>query len=138
MVRAVMAQTSRADGLARHFLALSNFVQIGSPTREGIYIANPDFDVRYVAELDRIHNQRRRFPIWLTIMGYAVAWLALILQPTPWSLIVAASLGLLVGALSALGRVTQLLGTHSTAVFTATLISMIQLASSPNRRVTHD
>ena len=51
--------------------------------------------------------------------------------------------------------VTQLLGTHSTAVFTATLISMmsiavgvqtglllwraaIQLTSSPNRRALHD
>jgi hypothetical protein len=51
--------------------------------------------------------------------------------------------------------VTQLLGTHSTAVFTATLISMmsiavgvqtgplvwraaIQLSSSPDRRAMHD
>src|SRR6185437_10463466 len=58
------------------------------------------------------------------------------------------------GSLGFMG-VTQLLGTHSTAVFTATLISMmsiavgvqtglllwraaIQLTSSPNRRAFHD
>jgi uncharacterized membrane protein YjjP (DUF1212 family) len=122
MVRAVMEQTSRAYGLDHHFLALPNFVQVGSPTGEGIYIANPDFDVRYdqsfplaqlvaraptgsitaeegLAELDRIRNQRRRFPSWVSIMGYGVqsAGLALILQPTPWSLVGAASVGLMVG-----------------------------------------
>jgi uncharacterized membrane protein YjjP (DUF1212 family) len=135
VVRAVMEQTSRAYGLDHHFLTLPNFVQVGSPTGEGIYIANPDFDVRYdqsfrlaqlvaraptgsitpkegLAELDRIRNQRRRFPSWVSIVGYGVqsAGLALILQPTPWSLVGAASLGLMVGALSALGRRVEAIG----------------------------
>jgi len=47
MVRGVMEQTSRADGLDHQFLALPNYVQVGSPTGEAMYIANPDFDVRY-------------------------------------------------------------------------------------------
>ncbi|HEY6648826.1 MAG TPA: threonine/serine exporter family protein, partial [Mycobacterium sp.] len=65
-----------------------------------------------MAELDRIRNQRRRFPFWVTIMGYAVqsTGLALILQPTPWCLVGAAILGLLVGALSALGRRVEGIG----------------------------
>src|SRR5262249_47905333 len=47
-----------------------------------------------------------------SIVGYGVqsAGLALILQPTPWSLIGAASLGLMVGALSALGRRVEAIG----------------------------
>ena len=108
MVRGVMEQTSRAYGLDHQFLALPNYVQVGSPTGEGIYIANPDFDVRYdqsfplaqlvarapagaispeegMAELEQIRNQRRRFPAWVTVLGYAVqsTGLALILQPHP-------------------------------------------------------
>ena len=108
---------------------------VGSPTGEGIYIANPDFDVRYdqsfplaqlvarapagaispevgMAEPEPICNQRRRFPPWVTVLGYAVqsTGLALILQPTPWSLVGAASLGLLVGALSVLGRRIDAIG----------------------------
>jgi uncharacterized membrane protein YjjP (DUF1212 family) len=135
MVRGVMAETSRAYGLDHQFLALPNYIQVGSPTGEGIYIANPDFDVRYdqsfplaqlvarapsgtispadgIAQLDRIRNQRSRFPAWVTIIGYAVqsTGLALILQPTPWSLIGAATLGLMVGALAAVGRRVEAIG----------------------------
>jgi uncharacterized membrane protein YjjB (DUF3815 family) len=86
-----------------------------SPTGEGPYIVNPDFTLRYdqsfqqakrvaqaphgtvdpaegLAELDRTRNQENRFPVWVTIIGYAVqsAGLALILQPTVLSLIGAA------------------------------------------------
>jgi uncharacterized membrane protein YjjP (DUF1212 family)/uncharacterized membrane protein YjjB (DUF3815 family) len=135
MVRGVMAETSRAYGLDHQFLALPNYIQVGSPTGEGIYIANPDFDVRYdqsfplaqlvaraptgtispadgIAQLDRIRNQRSRFPAWVTIIGYAVqsTGLALILQPTPWSLTGAATLGLMVGALAAVGRRVEAIG----------------------------
>jgi len=135
MVRGVMEQTSRADGLDHQFLALPNYVRVGSPTGEAMYIANPDFDVRYdqsfplaqlvarapagaisreedMAELEPIRNQRRRFPPWVTVLGYAVqsTGLALILQPTPWSLVGAARLGLLVGALSVRGRRIDAIG----------------------------
>ena len=129
MVGQTMAATSRAYGLDNQILALPNYVQVGSPTGDGLYIANPDFALRYdqsfplaklvarapsgtispadgMAELDRIRNLDRRFPVWITVVGYAVqsTGLALILQPTPWSLVGAATLGLLVGGLSVLGR----------------------------------
>jgi uncharacterized membrane protein YjjP (DUF1212 family) len=135
MVREVMAQTSRAYGLDHQFLALPNYVQVGSPTGEGLYIVNPDFTLRYdqsfplaqlvaraptgtvdpaegIVELDRIRNQEKRFPIWVTVIGYAVqsAGLALILQPTLLSLLGATLLGLLVGALSVLGRKIDAIG----------------------------
>jgi uncharacterized membrane protein YjjP (DUF1212 family) len=135
MVQGAMYAMSQAYGLDAQLLALPNYVQVGSETGEGLYIANPDFDVRYdqsfqlaklvarapsgsmtpeegMAELDRIRHQQRRFPVWVTILGYAVqsAGLALILQPTPWSLVGAATLGLLVGALSVLGRRIEAIG----------------------------
>jgi uncharacterized membrane protein YjjP (DUF1212 family) len=135
MVRDVMAATSKSYGLDHQFLALPNYVQVGSPTGDGLYIGNPDFALRYdqsfplatlvaraptgtvspqdgMAELDRIRNLDKRFPVWLTVLGYAVqsVGLALILQPTPWSLIGAATLGLLIGALSAVGRRIEAIG----------------------------
>lgn len=135
MVRGVMEQTARAYGLDHEFLALPNYVQVGSSSGEGIYIANPDFNVRYdqsfplaklvarapsgtvspeegMAELERIRNLDKRFPVWITIFGYAVqsVGLALILQPTPWSLYGAAVLGLLVGGLSVIGRRIEAVG----------------------------
>jgi uncharacterized membrane protein YjjP (DUF1212 family)/uncharacterized membrane protein YjjB (DUF3815 family) len=135
MIREVMAQTSRAYGLDHQFLALPNYVQVGSPTGEGLYIVNPDFTLRYdqsfplarlvaraptgtvdpadgIVELDRIRNQERRFPVWVTVIGYAVqsAGLALILQPTLLSLLGATLLGFLVGGLSVLGRKIDAIG----------------------------
>jgi uncharacterized membrane protein YjjP (DUF1212 family) len=135
MVVGAMEGTAQAYGLDAQSLALPNYVQVGSETGEGLYIANPDFDVRYdqsfqlaklvarapsgsitpeegMAELDRIRHQPRRFPMWVTIVGYAVqsAGLALILQPTPWSLVGAVILGLLVGALSVLSRRVEAIG----------------------------
>jgi len=135
MVHRVMEQTARAYGLDHEFLALPNYVQVGSASGEGIYIANPDFNVRYdqsfplatlvaqapsgtvspadgMAEIDRIRNLDKRFPVWVTVLGYAVqsTGLALILQPTPWSLYGAAILGLLVGGLSVIGRRIEAIG----------------------------
>jgi uncharacterized membrane protein YjjP (DUF1212 family) len=135
MVHRVMEQTARAYGLDHEFLALPNYVQVGSASGEGIYIANPDFNVRYdqsfplatlvaqapsgtvspadgMAEIDRIRHLDKRFPVWVTVLGYAVqsTGLALILQPTPWSLYGAAILGLLVGGLSVIGRRIEAIG----------------------------
>jgi uncharacterized membrane protein YjjP (DUF1212 family) len=135
LVRNVMQQTARAYGLDHEFLALPNYVQVGSASGEGIYIANPDFTVRYdqsfplaklvarapsgtvspaegMAELERIRNLDKRFPLWITVLGYAVQsiGLALILQPTPWSLYGAATLGLLVGGLTVIGRRNEAIG----------------------------
>jgi uncharacterized membrane protein YjjP (DUF1212 family)/uncharacterized membrane protein YjjB (DUF3815 family) len=135
MVSAVMAATSKAYGLDNQFLALPNYVQVGSPRGESLYISNPDFVLRYdqsfplaklvarapdgtvapadgMAEIMRIRNLDKRFPVWLTILGYAVqsTGLALILQPTPLSLIGATTLGLLVGVLFVAGRRIEAIG----------------------------
>ncbi len=135
MVRSVMEQTARAYGLDHEFLALPNYVQVGSPSGEGIYIANPDFTLRYdqsfplaklvarapsgsvdpeegMAELKRIRSLDKRFPVWVTVLGYAVqsVGLALILQPTVWSLAGAAILGLMVGILTVVGRRNEAIG----------------------------
>ena len=135
MVRGVMEQTARAYGLDHEFLALAQLRAGRQSSGEGIYIANPDFNVRYdqsfplaklvarapsgtvspeegMAELERIRNLDKRFPVWITIIGYAVqsVGLALILQPTPWSLVGAATLGLLVGGLSVIGRRIEAIG----------------------------
>jgi uncharacterized membrane protein YjjP (DUF1212 family) len=135
MVHRVMEQTACAYGLDHAFLALPNYVQVGSASGEGIYVANPDFNVRYdqsfplaklvaqapsgtvspaegMAEIDRIRSLDKRFPVWITVIGYAVqsVGLALILQPTPWSLYGAAVLGLLVGGLSVIGRRIEAIG----------------------------
>jgi hypothetical protein len=47
MVGETTAATSRPYGLENQILALPNYVQVGSPTGDGLYIANPDFDLRY-------------------------------------------------------------------------------------------
>jgi uncharacterized membrane protein YjjP (DUF1212 family) len=135
LVRGTMEATSKAYGLDHQFLTLPNYIQVGSQSGEGLYIANPDFNLRYdqsfplaklvarapsgmiepeegLAELERIRNLDKRFPVWITVLGYAVqsVGLALILQPTVWSLIGAATLGLLVGALSVVGRRIEAVG----------------------------
>jgi Putative threonine/serine exporter len=117
LVRRAMDATSKAYGLDHQFLALPNYVQVGSATGDGLYIVNPDFELRYdqsfplaelveraptgtlrpadgMAELQRIRNLDNRFPAWLTVVGYAVQslGLVLILQPTPWTLVGAATL----------------------------------------------
>ncbi|MFG1931958.1 threonine/serine exporter ThrE family protein [Mycobacterium sp. NPDC048908] len=149
MVRGVMEQTARAYGLDHEFLALPNYVQVGSPSGAGVYIANPNFTVRYdqsfplatlvarapsgtvspdegMAELERIRNLDNRFPLSVTIVGYAVqsVGLALILQPTPWSLYGAAILGLLVGGLAVVGRRVEAVG-HMLPTICAFLVALI-------------
>ena len=95
IVRAIMDGTSRAYGLDNEFLALRNYVQVGRPSGEGVCMVNADMDLRCgqsfplaqlvarapsgmvspeegLAVLDRIRNQERRFPAWVTRVGYAV------------------------------------------------------------------
>jgi uncharacterized membrane protein YjjP (DUF1212 family) len=135
LVRNTMDATSKAYGLDHQFLTLPNYVQVGSSSGRGLYIVNPDFELRYdqsfrlaelveraatgavrpddgMAEIARIRKLDNRFPLWITVVGYAVQslGLALILQPTPWSLVGATTLGLLVGALSTVGRRVEVVG----------------------------
>jgi uncharacterized membrane protein YjjB (DUF3815 family) len=79
-----------------------------------------------MAELKRIRSLDKRFPVWVTVLGYAVqsVGLALILQPTPWSLYGAAILGLLVGGLSVIGRRVEAIG-HMLPTICAFLVALI-------------
>jgi hypothetical protein len=78
---------------------------VGSPTGDGLDIADPDFDLRYDESFPLVKLVAR--PPSGTI------------DPGFW-LLVPGSLGFM--------GFTQLLGAHSTAVFTATLISMMSLS----------
>ncbi len=87
LVRGTMEATSKAFGLDHQFLTLPNYIQVGSQSGEGLYIAyiaNPDFNLRYdqsfplaklvarapsgmiepnegLAEVERIRNLDKRF-----------------------------------------------------------------------------
>jgi len=132
LVQRTMTAVSRAYGLSHEILVLPNYVHVGGTDRIGetaLHIAVPERELRYhqsfplarlvaraqsgtispedgMAELDRIHALPMRFPVWVSIIGYAVqsSGLALILQPAPNALVAALGFGLLVGLLTALAR----------------------------------
>jgi uncharacterized membrane protein YjjB (DUF3815 family) len=86
-----------------------------------------------LVELGRIHALRRRFPPWVSVIGYALesAAFALILDPTPLALLAATVFGLFVGGLRLLGRlsdaIAQLLPTISAFLVALTAFSMAGL-----------
>jgi uncharacterized membrane protein YjjB (DUF3815 family) len=119
-----------------------------------------DAQVAGIAETNLVTIEINRLGAWAPLLGVLVYGLGAMLYfgpPTsflPWMMLLPGFWLLVPGSLGFMG-VTQLLGTHSTAVFTATLIAMmsiavdvqsglllwraaIQLTSSPNRRVMHD
>jgi uncharacterized membrane protein YjjP (DUF1212 family) len=130
MVRNTMVAVSRQYGLDNQFLALPNYVQVGTSSGGGrLYIAHPDKDLRFdqtfplaeliarthagpippaegSAELDRIWKLPNRFPAWVGVIGYTVqsAGLSLILQPAPLTLLLAVLLGAVVGVLAEVAR----------------------------------
>ena len=151
MVRNTMVATSRAYGLETQYLALPNYVQVGTSSGGGrLYIAHPDEDLRFdqtfplatlisqaqsgavtpaegQAELTRIWRMPNRFPAWVGVIGYTVqsAGLSLILQPAPLTLLMAVLLGAMVGVMCELARrndaVQQLLPTL--CAFTVSLVA---------------
>jgi uncharacterized membrane protein YjjP (DUF1212 family) len=130
MVRNTMVATSRQFGLDNQFLALPNYVQVGTSSGGGrLYIAHPDKELRFdqtfpladlitnshagivepaegLAELDRIWHLQNRFPPWVGVIGYTAqsAGLSLILQPAPLTLLLAVALGAVVGVLTEVAR----------------------------------
>jgi uncharacterized membrane protein YjjP (DUF1212 family) len=137
MVQQTMTTTANAYGVSHEILVLPNYVHVGGTDSSGhtaLYIARPERDLRYhqtfplarlvsraqtgsvspddgMAELDRIYALPMRFPVWVSVIGYAVqsTGLALILQPAPWALAAALGLGLLVGLLSVVVRASDAL-----------------------------
>jgi uncharacterized membrane protein YjjP (DUF1212 family) len=137
MVQHTMVTTADAYGVSQEILVLPNYVHVGGTDSDGhtaLYIARPERDLRYhqafplarlvaraqtgavspedgMAELDRIYALPMRFPTWVGVIGYAVqsSGLALILQPSPWALVAALGLGLLVGLLSVVVRASDAL-----------------------------
>jgi uncharacterized membrane protein YjjP (DUF1212 family) len=77
------------------------------------------------AELDRIHRKRPRLPAWVSVTGYATQCVgaALILQSTPLALMAATVLGLLVGALGLVGRLSDAAG-ELLPTFSAFLVAL--------------
>lgn len=124
LVRSTLRTSARAYGVPNEqFLALPSYVLSGHST-DLARITRPGTAIRYDqtfplsrlvklartaaitpergrAELDTIRHLPIRTPGWARIGGYAVrcAGLALVVQPTPAALAVAAVLGLLVGVL---------------------------------------
>ncbi|TFV60667.1 threonine/serine exporter family protein [Mycobacterium sp. PS03-16] len=129
MVRDTMVTASHAYGLDNQYLALPNYVQVGNSESGRLHIAHPDRDLRFdqsfalaaliaraqtaeitpddgSAELERIWRTPMRYPVWVGVVGYALqsAGLALILQPAPLTLLLAAIFGVLVGVLCEIAR----------------------------------
>ncbi|WP_235568445.1 threonine/serine exporter ThrE family protein [Mycobacterium sp. Root135] len=151
MVRNTMVATSRAYDLETQYLALPNYVQVGTSSGGGrLFIAHPDEDLRFdqtfplatliaqaesgavtpaegQAELTRIWQMPNRFPAWVGVIGYTMqsAGLSLILQPAPLTLLMAVVLGAMVGVMCELARrndaVQQLLPTL--CAFTVSLVA---------------
>jgi uncharacterized membrane protein YjjP (DUF1212 family) len=151
MVHDAMVVTSRVYGLDNQYLALPNYVQVGTSSGGGrLFIAHPDRDLRFdqtfplasliadaqsgaltpvqgQAELERIWRMPNRFPAWVGIIGYTVqsAGLSLILQPAPLTLLMAVVLGAMVGLMCELARrnepLQQLLPT--VCAFTVSLVA---------------
>lgn len=153
IVNDTMASTSRVYGLQSRYLALPNYVQVGTSSGGGrVFIDHPDGDLRFdqtfplsalvdrvlsgaltpqegLAELRRIWRLPNRFPAWVGVVGYTVqsAGLSLILQPAPLTLLMAVVLGALVGVLCECARrndaLQQLLPTF--CAFTVSLIAFL-------------
>lgn len=153
MVRETMVTTSRVYGLDNQYLALPNYVQVGTSSGGGrTFIAHPDEDLRFdqsfplatlisraqsgalppaegQAELARIWRMPNRFPAWVGVIGYTVqsAGLSLILQPAPLTLLMAVVLGAMVGLMCEVARgndaLQQLLPTL--CAFTVSLITFV-------------
>jgi uncharacterized membrane protein YjjP (DUF1212 family) len=133
LVRRVLSLAFNRYGLTGQILLLPTHVQLGGSDHVAgttVCAVHVDRDLRFdqtfelahlvehversgigpkegLAEVDRIHALRPRFPAWVNVIGYTTqsAALALILQPTPLALLAASVFGLLVGAL---GLVSQL------------------------------
>jgi uncharacterized membrane protein YjjP (DUF1212 family) len=138
LVRRTLTLSTQRYRVSHQILLLPNFIQfggsdqlLGSPVR----IVRSESELRYdqkfplarlvadaengrisardgLAELDRIYGLSPRFPAWVNIIGYALVSLsfALLLQPTPVALLMAAGLGLMVGLLEHVGRMNSALG----------------------------
>ncbi|HEX7429010.1 MAG TPA: threonine/serine exporter family protein [Mycobacterium sp.] len=159
LVRSILTTAAGRYGLTNQLLVLPHYIQLGGSDHVGgtpMRVVRVDRDLRYdqtfplsalvdraehgrisaeegVVELDRIQALRRRFPPWVSVIGYAVqsAAFALILQPTPLALLAATVFGLGIGGLELLGRLSraidQLLPTISAFLVAVTTFSMAGL-----------
>ena len=138
LIRRTLEVTSEHYGMTNQVLLLPNFVQFGGfdhAVGTTVRVVRSESDLRFdqafplaalvgdaqsgritaddgLAELDRIHALPRRFPAWVSVLGYAVqsAAFALILQPTSVAMLAATGFGMLVGLLGLLDRVSKAIG----------------------------
>lgn len=159
LIRRTLARSSEHYALSNQVLLLPNFIQFGGPNNVAgttVRVVRAESDLRYdqafplaalvgdvengritardgLAKLDRIYALPPRFPAWVGVIGYAVqsCAFALILQPTPVAMLAATGLGLMVGLLGLLGRVSsavgQLLPTVSSFLVAFTAFSLERL-----------
>jgi len=155
LVRQTLTLACARYGLSNGFLLLPNYIQfVGFDRAAGtiVRVVRIDRELRFdqtfmlaelverveqgkigakdgAAELDRIDRKRPRFPAWVSVTGYATqcAGAALILQSTPLALMAATVLGLLVGALGLLGRLSVAVG-QLLPTFSAFLVSLTVFA----------
>ncbi|MBW0011830.1 threonine/serine exporter family protein [Mycobacterium sp.] len=137
LIRRALKLSSERYGLSNQILLLPNFIQFGGfgdAAGTTVRVERSETDLRYdqtfplaalveaaqegridardgLAELERICALTPRFPPWVNVIGYAVqsCAFALILQPTPVAMLAATGLGLMVGLLGLLGRVSNAL-----------------------------
>jgi uncharacterized membrane protein YjjP (DUF1212 family) len=156
LVRQILTSACRRYGLTSQFLLLPDYIQfVGFDRAAGtiVRVLRVDRELRFdqtfmlgelvgrveqgkigakdgAAELDRIVRKRPRFPAWVSVTGYATQCVgaALILRSTPLALMAATVLGLLVGALGRLGRLSvaaeQLLPTFSAFLVALTVFTL--------------
>jgi uncharacterized membrane protein YjjP (DUF1212 family) len=132
VVRDVLSRVAADFGLPDDFIVLPNHVQvIGPAAADGSIVkaASLDRDVRFdqafalgrlvrdavsgrvtVADgesrLDRLLGRPRPYRTWVNMLGYGIqsAGLALVLEPTPLNVLIAAVLGVMVGGFWAAGQ----------------------------------
>ena len=132
LVRQMLDRTAAHYGVRNDGIALPNHVQVVGPSTTGGTVvggARVDADLRFdqifplarlvsdamagrvsasvgESRLDAISTSARRYPAWVTVIGYGIqsAGLALVLEPTFLNVLAALALGAMVGGFLGAGR----------------------------------
>ena len=135
LIRRTLTLSSQRYGLTNQVLLLPNFIQFGGFDHAAgtpVRVVRSEGDLRYdqtfpltalvddvthgrvtasdgLAELDRIYALPRRFPGWVSVIGYGLQSCAfgLMLQPTAAGMLAATAFGLMVGLLGLVGRLSK-------------------------------
>lgn len=157
LVRQMLDRTAAHYGVRNDGLALPNHVQVVGPTApEGTVVrgARVDSDLRFdqifplarlvsaamagrvsaqdgATRLDEIQGSARRYPAWVTIIGYGIqsAGLSLVLEPTLLNVLAALLLGAMVGGFLVMSERVPVLAQLVPAVSAFAVASICILAA---------